>query len=153
MNFGCMAYDDCTACTSNADYGYCHFIGENRIVKKLVAIALLALPMGAAADHLDVIEFKLDDGCTFSTFMQITTDFNSQWADGYAYHAEVLMPLQSNNLESLYWVGRSKDAASFGKAWDAWRSQLSDPNSAASKLWARLQACSTNLARRGYDTY
>jgi len=122
-------------------------------MKKLIAIMLLALPMGAAADHMDVIEFKLNDGCDFPTFMQITKDFNSQWAASYAYHAEVLMPLQSHDLVSLYWVGRSKDAASFGKAWDAWRDQLNDPNSVASKLWARFLVCSTNLARRGYDVY
>ncbi|HLG52933.1 MAG TPA: hypothetical protein VI339_03380 [Steroidobacteraceae bacterium] len=122
-------------------------------MKKFLAVALLTLPMAAAADHLDVIEFKLDAGCDFATFMQITKDFNAQWGDRYAYHAEILMPLQSNNLESMYWIGRSKDAASFGKAWDAWRVEAQDPNSVAGKLWVRLQACSTNLARRGYDTY
>jgi hypothetical protein len=53
----------------------------------------------------------------------------------------------------MFWVGRSKDAATFGKAWDTWRDGLSVPDSLASKLWARFQACTTNLSRRGYDAY
>jgi hypothetical protein len=126
---------------------------EENDMKRLVAIVLLALPMGAIADHLDVIEFKLKAGCTFSTYMQIAKDFNSQWGAKNAYKSEILMPLQSNNLESLYWVGRSKDAASFGKAWDTWRDETMDPNSVAGRLSARFDACAENLSRRSYDVY
>ena len=114
---------------------------------------LLALPVAAAADHLDVIEFKINDGCTFNKFVEIAHDFNTQFGSQNGYHAEVLMPIQSQNLVSMYWVGRSKDAAAFGKAWDNWRNGLADPNSVSSKLWARFLACSTNLSRRGYDVY
>jgi hypothetical protein len=122
-------------------------------MKKMLAFVLLAAPMVASADYLDVIEFKLNDGCSFQQYMPIVKDFNAQFGEKNAYRAEVLMPLQSPNLTSLYWVGRTKDAATFGKAWDTWRNQLSDPNSVAAKLWERFKACSTNLARRGYDTY
>ena len=122
-------------------------------MKKLIAIMLLALPMGAAADHMDVIEVKLNDGCAVSTYLQIARDFNTQWGARNEYKAEVLVPLQSQNLVSLYWVGRSKDAATFGKAWDTWRTEIEDANSVAGKLWTRFVACSTNLARRGYDVY
>lgn len=122
-------------------------------MKKLIAIALLALPMGAAADHLDVIEFKLNDGCSFSTYIQIVKDFNAQWAAKNAYKAEVLTPIQSNNLESMFWIGRSKDAAAFGKAWDTWRTEIADANTVAGKLDARFAACVTNLGRRGYDIH
>jgi len=76
-----------------------------------------------------------------------------QWGSKNGYKSEVLRPIQSHNLVSLYWVGRSKDAAAFGKAWDTWRNELADPNSVASKLWARFLKCSTNLGRRGYDVY
>lgn len=122
-------------------------------MKKLIAIALLALPMGAAADHLDVIEFKLNEGCSFATHLQIVKDFNAQWGAKNAYKAEVLTPIQSNNLESMYWIGRSKDAAAFGKAWDTWRTEGADPESVAGKLGARFAACSTNLGRRSYDIH
>ena len=123
-------------------------------MKKLIAIALLAMPFSATADYLDVIEFKLNEGCSFSTFMQIVKDFNAQWGAKNAYASEILTPIQSNNLVSMYWVGRTKDAAAFGKAWDTWRTEgATDPNSVAGKLSARFVACSTNLGRRGYDVY
>jgi hypothetical protein len=122
-------------------------------MRVLLAILLLALPAAASADHLDVIEVKLNDGCSFDKYMEIARDFNTQWGVNNGYKAEVLMPIQSPNLVSIFWVGRSKDAASFGKAWDTWRNELANPNSVAAKLWARFTACSTNLARRGYDVY
>ena len=122
-------------------------------MRVLLAMLLLALPVAAAADHLDVIEVKLNDGCSFNKYMDITKDFNAQFGSQNGYHAEVLMPIQSQNLVSMYWIGRSKDAAAFGKAWDTWRNGLADPNSVSAKLWARFLACSTNLSRRGYDVY
>jgi hypothetical protein len=51
----------------------------------------------------------------------------------------------------MFWVGRSKNAAAYGKAWDTWRDGQADPSSVAAKLWGRFQECSTNLGRRGYD--
>lgn len=123
-----------------------------KVTKVLLAMLFLAVPLTASADHLDVIEFKLNDGCSFDKYMAIVKDFNNQWGSQNGYLAEVLTPIQSHNLESMFWVGRTKDAAAFGKAWDAWRTQLGDPTSVAAKLWARFQACETNLGRRGYDT-
>lgn len=122
-------------------------------MKKLIAIALLALPFGATADHIDVIEFKLNDGCSFAKYLEIVKDFNSQFGAKHGYKAEVFSPIQSNNMTSLFWVGRTKDTTTFGKGWDTWRTNLNDPNSVESKLWARFLACSTNLSRRAYDTY
>jgi hypothetical protein len=116
------------------------------------AMLLLALPMTAAADHVDVIEFTLNEGCSFDKYMEIVNDFNTQWGSKNGYKSEVLTPIQSHNLVSMYWVGRSANAAAYGKAWDTWRSGLGDPSSVAAKLWARFQVCSTNVARRGYDT-
>ena len=59
----------------------------------------------------------------------------------------------AQNLVSLYWVGRTKDAATFGKAWDTWRNETADPNSVAGQLSARFVKCGTNLSRRGYDVH
>ncbi|TFG84911.1 MAG: hypothetical protein E4H19_09490 [Chromatiales bacterium] len=122
-------------------------------MKKFITLILLAVPMIASADYLDVIEYTINEGCTFEQDLQITKDFNEKWAAKYGYRAELLMPLQSQNLTSYYWVGRTKDAAAFGAAWDAWRNQIADPQSVAGKLSARFLACTTNLSRRGYDTY
>ena len=119
----------------------------------MLALILLTVPMVASADYIDVIETKLNDGCSFKTELQIMRDFNEQWGVKYGYKAELLMPIQSATLTSIFWVGRTKDAATFGKAWDAWRDQVSDPASVAAKLWVRFQACGVNLARHGYDAY
>ena len=122
-------------------------------MKKLLFAFLLALPIGAFADHIDVIEVQLNEGCSMSTYLAIKDDFNEQWAKQYNYHAEVLVPIQSNNLTSLFWLGRSANTAGFGKAWDQWNADLKDQDSVASKLWARFLDCSANIGRRGYDAY
>ena len=122
-------------------------------MKKLLLAILLISPISVLADHIDVIEVTLNEGCTVSKYVAIKDDFNEQWAAKNGYHSEVLVPIQSNNLISLYWIGRSENAAGFGSAYDQWRNDLADPDSVASKLWARFLDCSTNVGRRGYDVY
>jgi hypothetical protein len=122
-------------------------------MKKVLLMILLISPIGAFADHIDVIEVQLNEGCSVATYVAIKDDFNKQWAAQYGYQSEVFVPIQSNNLISLYWVGRSANAAAFGNAWDQWRDDLANPNSVASKLWARFLDCSINVSRRGYDVY
>lgn len=121
-------------------------------MKKLVTLLLLSMPFAAAADNLDVIEFKLKEDCDLATQLAITKDFNV-WGKAYGYRAEILVPIQRMNLETMYWIGRSADAETFGKAWDAWRDALSNPDSVPAKLWARFQECEVNLNRSGFDTY
>lgn len=121
--------------------------------KLIFASLIFAVSSAASADHLDVIEFKFNEGCGLDKFLEIVSDFNAQWGDANHYKAEVLAPIQSHNLESMYWIGRSADAAAFGKAWDTWRDELQDSNSTAARLWARLEECTTNLGRRSYDIY
>lgn len=122
-------------------------------MKRLILVLLLVLPVSALADYFDVIEFELKDGCSFSEYMEIVNDFNEKWGKKHDYQSEIAVPLQSDNLAHMFWVGRTTDAATFGKAWDAWRDELEDPDSTASELWARFQACEDNLSRRGYDVY
>ena len=121
-------------------------------MKKLIIIALLTLPLPAFAEHMDVIEFKMLEGCSWDKYMAIVKDFN-EWGKKYGYNAQVAVPLQSENLTSMYWLGTSADAATFGKAWDAWRDAQADPDSTPAKLWARFVECTTNISRRGYDIY
>lgn len=109
--------------------------------------------MAASAEYMDVIEVKLLEGCSFDQYMEIVNDFNDDWGKANEYTSSVAVPLQKENLESMYWLGTTKDAATFGKAWDTWRDALSDPESTPAKLWARFQTCSVNLGRWGYDMY
>jgi len=119
----------------------------------VVALALTFTASLAGVDHLDVIEISLKEGCTIKDYLAITKDFNDNWAKQYGYKAELVVPIQSHKLDSFFWVGRSTDTATFGKAWDAWRDELGDPNSMASKLSARFGECGTLHARRGHDAY
>lgn len=121
-------------------------------MKKALLILMMLMPLPASADHLDVLEIKLIEGCTFSQFMEIVADFN-EWGETVGYRTEIAYPLQSNNLTSLYWLGRSDNAAAYGNAWDTWRDALADPSSDPSKLWARFQQCSENQSRQGYDLF
>lgn len=118
----------------------------------LCAIALASVSTAVNAEHWDVIAFKLNEGCSFEKYIEIKEDFN-KWGEAYGYKATILMPLQNEDLTSLRWIGKSKDAATFGAAWDAWRNGLADPESKPAKLNARFVACSTNTTRTGYDTY
>lgn len=119
-------------------------------MKKLLAALLLALPATAMADYLDVIEFKLT--CDMGEYLAIVKDFNA-WGKDYGYKAEIWTPLMRGSLDTVFWVGRSKDAESFGNAWDTWRDAQSKPDSTPAKLWARMSKCENNLNRSGFDTY
>jgi hypothetical protein len=100
------------------------------------AVSLVAVPflfsLSASADHLD---------------------FNEQWGKKYGYRSEVAVPVQNDDLVSIFWLGRSAGAEAFGKAWDAWRSELTDPKSLASKLQARFSKCSDSESRSGFELY
>jgi hypothetical protein len=122
-------------------------------MKKLLFLVLFLSPTLVSAEYMDVIKFKLTDNCTFSKYMGIVNDFNTQWGGANGYSARVAMPLQNDDLESMYWLGTAKNAAAFGAAWDSWRDALGDPESVPSKLWTRFQVCSDNLSRYGYDIY
>lgn len=122
-------------------------------MKKLIALVVLAFPMASQADYVDVLAGKLNPGCTMSQYLQIVSDFNEQWAKDYGYKAEVLVPLQSRDMATIYWVGRIKNAEAFGKGLDAWRAAQADPNSTAAKLMARLRTCTTTESRAGFASH
>ncbi len=117
---------------------------------KFIALALLALPMAASADYLDIWDYKLKDGCELSTHVQIVKDFN-QWASKYGYHAEIAFSAFNSDMELLRLLGRSKNATDNAKVWDAWITETADPNSIAGKLSARFDACQIVLSRTAFD--
>ena len=122
-------------------------------MRRLLMLAILATPFCASAEYLDVIQLKLKEKCTLQNYVAIKNDFNEQWGRSHGYRAEIAEPVQSNDLASVFWLGHCTSAESFGRAWDAWRNELSDPKSAASKLNERFEKCATNDSRRGYDLY
>lgn len=121
----------------------------------LLTAAVFALlgPALVSADHLDVIHVDLEEECAFPTYLAIIADFN-EWGEEFGYRTEIAMPIQSSHAETLLWIGRSKNAEAFGKAWDAWRDSLMDPSSVPAQLQARFEECSGPIEiRQGYDTY
>ncbi len=122
-------------------------------MKRLLLTILFLTPALASAEYLDVIKFELTENCTFSEYLVIVQDFNTQWGQSNGYSSRVAMPLQNDDLGSMYWMGTTKNAAAFGAAWDTWRDALGDPASVPSKLSARFQVCSVNISRHGYDIY
>ena len=122
-------------------------------MKIALIAALLLLPFSATAGHMDVLQVKLKDGCTVAKYVSIKNDFNEQWGKNNGYIAEIAAPLQNDDLVSIFWLGRSADAATFGKAWDTWRDALANPKSVESKLNARFQKCSDNESRSSFDLF
>ncbi|MFT5521316.1 MAG: hypothetical protein ACI9IA_001917 [Enterobacterales bacterium] len=119
----------------------------------ITLIILISIPLYAFGGHLDVIQVELKEGCAFNQYLAIAKDFNDKWAKDYDYHAEILMPVQSNDLKSLFWVGRSSGAVAFGKAWEAWVRDLGKSDSVAAKLNTRFENCGKNMSRRSYGVY
>jgi hypothetical protein len=121
-------------------------------MKKLMLLLVLAFPMAAQADYLDIIGSKLNPGCTMDKYLQIVQDFRDQWANARGYKVEILFPAQSRDLGTFFWVGRISSAEAFGKGLDAWTTAQSDPNSGPAKLMARFRECTTSESRAGYFT-
>ncbi len=118
-------------------------------MNKIILFVLFSLPLAATAGHMDVIEMEVGADCSMPKLMMILKDFN-KWGKAHGYQAEIAVPIQSNNLTSVFWIGRSKNSATFGAAYDSWEEDLSNAKSTPAKLNARFQACTTNVARRGY---
>ena len=123
----------------------------NKIFKIAPLLAVLACPLIAKADYVDVIEFKLKESCTMAKYMDIVKDFNTLY-EPKGYKAEIMSPFYSSNLESFIWVGRSKNLETFGKGANAYGDAAADANSAEGKLAARFRDCTTSIARRSYRT-
>ena len=120
-------------------------------MRRLLMAALLLAPLTASAEYLDVIQGKLKEKCTVAVYVAIKNDFNEQWGKSHGYQAEIASAVQSDHLARVYWLGHTASAEAFGRAWDTWRTELSNPKSVASKLNERFEKCVDNTARRGYD--
>ena len=117
-------------------------------MRKVIVILILLLPTSLLAEHLDVIPVTLQEGCSLETYLAIAKDFNEQWGKKNGYIAEVAVPVQSNTLDKMFWLGRSANTAAFGAAYDKWVAEIADPKSTAGKLWGRFQDCQQPLTER-----
>ena len=109
--------------------------------------------MAAQADYVDVIASKMTGACSMAKYLQIVKDFNEQWGKAHNYRVEILVPQQSADIHTFYWVGRAANAEAFGKGLDEWNAAQADANSAPAKLMARFRECTSISSRAGYATY
>jgi hypothetical protein len=121
-------------------------------MKKLLIAMLLGLPPMASAEYLDLITFEMTDECSLPEYLGIVSEFN-EWGSEYGYQTRIAVPLQSKNLSTYHWLGTTADAATFGKAWDAWRNAQSDPESMPAQLMKRFETCTTRTGRWGFDVF
>ena len=73
-------------------------------------------------------------------------------SQGYTYSVEIVVPFIGDTLDAVWWVGRTKDAATFGAESDRWEKALMNPGSPEAKVNEKLNACTTNLSRTGSRT-
>ena len=107
-------------------------------MKKILGAILILSASASQAGHLDVISFTLDESCSFGTYLEIVDDFN-EWGEAYGYQAEIAAPLFTDDMAAHYWLGRSADNETFGKAYDAWEAGQADAESVPGKARRALR--------------
>ena len=117
----------------------------------LLATAFLSLPAAASADFVDVIESTLNDGCDMDKYLAIVNDFNAYYKDK-GYQTEILLPVHAEEADgTIFWIGRSSNATTFGQAFDHWEVEVDKSGSAVNKLSDRFVECTTNVRRASYQ--
>jgi hypothetical protein len=126
---------------------------DTMIRATLLAIALLLAPLTASADYLDVIGNKLNDGCSFDQYLGLVKDFRGVMkSESYGYTVEIAQPRTGEDLTIIWWIGRTKDLATFQKDNARWEAALMKSGSPEAKLNDKLTKCSTNVSRNGSIT-
>ena len=107
-------------------------------------------PIAATAQYLDVIGNGLNDGCSLEKYLGVVEDFRGVMkSQGYSYTVEIAQPHTGDNLNTIWWIGRVKDLATFGEEYSRWEKALTDSGSPESKVNAKLNDCASNISRNG----
>lgn len=119
----------------------------------VLAIFLLVAPLTASADYLDVIGNKLNDGCSLEQYLSGVEAFRGVMkAEGYSYTVEIGQPHTGEDLTIIWWIGRTKDLATYATDYSRWEKALTKSGSPESKVNEKLSKCSTNVSRNGLMT-
>jgi hypothetical protein len=114
------------------------------------ALLLIVGPQVAKADYVDVITNKLTTSCTMEQYLSTVQEFRGvMTSQGYTYTVEILAPVTSPDLNNVFWVGRTKDLATFGVEYTKWLNALGKAGSPEAKVNAKLNKCATNVSRSG----
>ena len=120
-------------------------------VSMLAAIAIFSLPVYATADVLDVLTVKLNKKCSVEQYQSIVDDINAHFKDR-GWTAELLLPLHSQEQDSVFVVGRSSNVEALGRVIDYARAEQQEEGSTVSKLIAQAQKCGTLTSRASFVT-
>jgi len=116
----------------------------------MVAIALLAVPLTANAQYIDLIGNKLNEGCSLEKYLGIVEEFRGVMkSEGYPYTVEIAQPLTGEDLGTVWWIGRSQNLATFGEGYTRWETALTKAGSPEAKVSQKLNDCATNISRSG----
>jgi hypothetical protein len=123
-----------------------------KLLISLVSICLFA-PVVASADYLDVIATKLKDNCSLAEYNKVIEEFRGvMTSEKYSYSVEIAVPFTGPELDVVYWIGRTKDIATFGVENGRWDQALANAKSPEAKVNAKLEKCSVNVRRTGSTT-
>ena len=115
----------------------------------LLGLAILAAPLAASAQYIDAISSKLVGGCTLDQYLDVVEQFRGVMkSGGYSYTVEIMQPL-TGELGVIWWVGRTKDLATYGTEYTRWEKALSTAGSPEAKVNTKLTACAENVSRQG----
>jgi hypothetical protein len=116
----------------------------------ILALSLFVVAPSVQADYIDVITNKMTGDCTMEKYLATVEEFRGVMSsEGYTYSVEIMTPMTGPDLSQIFWVGRTKDFATFGSNYTKWLTALEKSNSPESKVNAKLNKCSTNLSRSG----
>lgn len=123
-----------------------------RIRMTLLAVAMLLAPAVARADYLDVITTRLGD-CSLDKYMSIVAEFRLVMAEQkYPYTVEIAVPFINNEMDTVYWIGRSPNLAAFAEGYTRWESQIAKSGTPEAKVSDRLNTCGESVSRSGHLT-
>jgi hypothetical protein len=115
----------------------------------LLALAMQLAPQVARADYLDVITTRLGD-CTLEKYMSIVEEFRAVMVQQkYPYKVEIAVPLINNEMDVVYWVGRSPDLAAFGEGYTRWAREIGKSGTPEARVNEKLNTCGANVSRSG----
>ena len=115
----------------------------------LLALIILFAPLAASADYIDAIHNEFVGTCTLEKYLPIVEEFRGVMkSQGYTYTVEIAQPLMGD-LTGIWWIGRTKDLATFGAEYTRWEKALASSGTPEAKVNAKLQACTRNVSRQG----
>jgi hypothetical protein len=115
----------------------------------LLGLAILTAPLAASAQYIDAISNKLIGTCTLDQYLGVIEEFRGVMkSEGYTYTVEIMQPL-TGDLGVVWWVGRTKDLATYGTEYTRWETALGTAGSPEAKVNAKLDACAENVTRQG----